>query len=202
MLKKSKKAKRASHGLGKMFSWVPLSPDSMTILSIILAFFAFLLAICGSFAFSVTSLILFVFAFFLDAIDGAVARAKNMATKSGAFLDGISDRMVEFFLIFSLYFIFFGKLEFEIPIIAILFFGTCMTSFVKAYAEHTGVLKNEDALKLPGLLERAERSLLLLVAFTLSVFSETHLAFYILCITSALTFITFVQRFWLVYSRG
>jgi len=202
MLKKSKKAKRASQGLGKMFSWIPLSPDSMTVLSVILAFFAFLLSICGSFAFSVTSLILFVFAFFLDAIDGAVARAKNMATKLGAFLDGISDRMVEFFLIFSLYFAFFGKLEFEIPIISILFFGTCMTSFVKAYAEHTGVLKNEDALKLPGLLERAERSLLLLVAFTLSVFSETHLAFYILCITSALTFITFVQRFWSVYSRG
>jgi len=202
MLKKSKKAKKASEGLGKMFSWVPLTPDTMTILSIVLALFGFLLSICGSIAFSVSALILFIMAFFLDAIDGAVARAKNLATKHGAFLDGISDRLVEFFILLSLYFIFLGRWEFELPIISILFFGTCMTSFVKAYAEHTGVLTNEEALKLPGILERAERSFLLLLSYALAVFSETQIVFYLLCATSAFTFITFVQRFWAVHSKG
>ena len=104
-----------------------------------------------------------------DAIDGAVAREKNLVSKKGAFLDGISDRLVEFFLILAL-FKFTTDSTTQLLLLAILFFGTVMTAFVKAYAEHSQIIKHNEALCMPGILERTERSILLLLALMFFVF--------------------------------
>ena len=95
-------------------------------------------------------------AIFLDMVDGWVARAKKMESKKGAFLDGISDRIVEFFLLLSLLLLALPDMPeslFSLPslysIISILFFGTCMTSFVKAYADHKQVVSHEKSESMP-----------------------------------------------------
>lgn len=193
MLKSQKSAVRVSDSLGSLLSFVPLTPNQLTLLSVLLALAGAYFAYAGSIQ---HCLVLFVLAFFIDAVDGAVARAKRLASKRGAFLDGIADRVVEFLFIVSLYL--FAP-SFILWLFAILFFGTCMTSFVKAYAEHRELLSKKAASSLPGLLERAERCLLLLLAMLLLMFGYKLYAAYVVFGTALLCIVTFLQRFWLAW---
>ncbi len=199
MFKNTKAAKEASSILGKTLEWVPLEPNTITLASIVIAFFGFL-AYDQTFQGSVMSLSLFLIAFAFDVVDGAVARAKGKVTKKRAFIDGITDRIVEFFLIL-VFFKMAPCLILQFTLLSILFFGTCMTSFVKAYAEHQGVLKHEKAVKLSGLLERAERSVLVLIAFILAIFGSLEYTTITIYLTATLSFVTFAQRFFTVFCK-
>ena len=101
--------------------------------------------------------------------------------------------MVEFFLLLSLLFIPLGMPYFPdyFWIIAILFFGACMTAFVKAYAAYQGVLTKEEADRMPGMLERGERGalLMLFVFLVLYGFAYAWALFAIIALLSALTFL-------------
>jgi phosphatidylglycerophosphate synthase len=201
MLKSTKTAEKASGFLGKLLGWIPIDPNSITIMSMFIALLAYM-AFDKSIIGKAMTLILFLFAFFFDAIDGAIARAKNKVTKEGAFIDGIADRVVEFFLVLTLLQFFPLDKTMQAVVVSILFFGTCMTAFVKAYAEHRGIMKHEDAAKLPGLLERAERSILLLLAFILLSFGQFQYGVYLLYLIAGLSAITFLQRFFTaLYSK-
>jgi phosphatidylglycerophosphate synthase len=197
MLKSSGLSKGVSGFLGRIFRWVPLSPNAVTLIAV-------LFSIAGFVAFLYSELVvgfaLFVLAFLLDAVDGAIARVKGLVSKKGAFLDGISDRLVEFFLILAL-FVVAADLTTQLLLLAILFFGTCMTSFVKAYSEHSGLLDNETAKRMPGLLERAERSILLVLNLVLVVFGFGSWVLPLLGLIALLSFITFVQRIWFVIKK-
>ena len=197
MIKSSQFAKSVSEKLGKFLAWLPLHPNSITILSVLmaaLAYFTWGISIVSQ----IQALILFLFAFFFDAVDGAIARAKSLTTKEGAFLDGISDRLVEFFVVLALLKTAPGL---QLPLITILFFGTAMTAFVKAYAEHAQLLSHEDALKMPGLMERTERSLLLLAAMVLFMFNSQNIFAIVVYFTAVMSVLTFIQRFAIAYLK-
>ncbi|MBU0586691.1 CDP-alcohol phosphatidyltransferase family protein [Candidatus Micrarchaeota archaeon] len=192
MIKESGIGKEASTLIQKLFGWIPISPNTITILSVIFA-------VCGFASYSQNAWLSFGFfalALFSDAVDGAVAKAKNMQTKKGAFLDGVSDRIVEFFIILAM----FGMvvpalyLEWETWLLILLFFGTGMTSFVKAYSEHSGILEHARALKMPGILERTERVLLIMVGFVLVVLGFGEYAIVVIAIAGILSLITIIQR--------
>ncbi len=196
MLKGSKKAAKLQDAMGSALAHVPLSANAWTLL----AFFA---GLCGFGSLYYQNLGLgmafFTLSFALDAIDGAVARAKKQASAKGAFLDGTLDRFTEFFLLLGL--MFYPFPAFILPasfwLLMVLFFGTCMTSFVKAYAEHSGALSHEQAMRLPGILERPERAATLLAAMLVSLFS-LQLASIAFALISALCFLTFAERFFAV----
>jgi len=178
-----------------VFSFIPIHPNNITLLSI-------LLSIIGLIVFQYNplySIILFAFAFFIDAIDGVVARAKNLVSNKGAFLDGISDRIVEFFLILIFIIYFHNDLTILLLSVFILFFGTTMTSFVKAYCEHKKIMKNEDATKMKGLFERAERVILLFISLISMVYFQEYLI-YLLTSGAILSIVTFGQRVYIVMS--
>jgi phosphatidylglycerophosphate synthase len=198
MLKSSGIGKSASGLLGKMFGWVPIHPNAVTVIAVLFSIIGFYFFFISEF---VLGLALFILAFLLDAVDGAIARAKGLVSKKGAFLDGISDRLVEFFLILALFVSVKGNLETQILLLSILFFGTTMTSFVKAYSEHSGLLDNETAKKMPGLLERAERSVLLLLAPVLLVLGLESWVLPLLALIALLSVITFVQRIYIVIKK-
>lgn len=192
MLKGSEMGGEVSGFLGRLFKGIPLHPNLITLGAVAFALLGYLAYANyqGWLSFG-----LFVLAFVVDAIDGAVARAKGMESRKGAFIDGVCDRLVEFLLILAL----FGA---PIPILimqkhfwllGVLFFGTGMTSFVKAYAEHTEVLHHARAVRLPGMLERAERSLLLMGVFFL-VLAGSEYSGAVLMFTAVLSFLTFVER--------
>ena len=129
-----------------------LSPNSWTALALAVAIWGFL-ALVGR-------------QLLLGVVDGAVARTAGQTSAAGAFLDGVLDRYVEALLILGLLFYIGPEAEFIIPIGAwagILIFGAVMTSFVRAYADHRGLVKDQEVLakNMGGLLERGERLILI-----------------------------------------
>jgi phosphatidylglycerophosphate synthase len=193
MLKSSKVGNRFQMLSGKFFSSMPLTANQLTFLSIPVAAAGFAFAYLGNPA---CSLLLFVVAGLIDAIDGAVARARNEASARGAYIDGISDRLVEFFIICSLFLLPFQ--EFVLPnavwLLAILFFGSCMTSFATAYADHRKVAGSRKIGAQPGIFPRAERVASLYAAFLLAIFAPAFAAI-ALALSAALCTVTFAQRF-------
>jgi len=192
MLKSAGAAGGISSSLGKYLGWVPLSPNQITVLSVLCAVAGFALFYLGNYWYGFGA---FILAFVLDAVDGAVARARGETSKLGGFLDGVSDRLVEFFLLFSLLFVPLGMpwVQDSVWIIFVLFFGTCMTAFVKAYANYQGVLSKEEADKMPGILERGERGALLMVFVLLALYGFAY-AWVLFAIIAALSLLTFLQR--------
>ncbi|HNT60545.1 MAG TPA: CDP-alcohol phosphatidyltransferase family protein, partial [Candidatus Bilamarchaeaceae archaeon] len=137
----------------------------------------------------------FALAFLLDAVDGAVARARGETSKMGGFLDGVSDRLVEFFLLISLLFVPLGMpyAPDAFWIILVLFFGTCMAAFVKAYAAYQGALTREEADKMPGILERGERGAFLMLFVFLVLYGFAY-AWVLFAAIALLSILTFLQR--------
>ncbi len=179
--------------LGKLFSSLPLTPTQITVSSVLFAAIGFYFA---SQSLPYHALALFILAGIADAIDGAVARAKRMVSARGAYIDGITDRLVEFLFILS--FFFFPLPPFVLPaglsLIIFLFFGSSMSSFATAYAEHRHVADAKKIIKQPGIFPRAERLVVLFAAFAL-VSSFPYLSSILLLIGAALGVATFFQRF-------
>lgn len=200
MIKSAGLSNNISSLLGRIFTFLPFHPNTITVFSVFFAVAGFVFSYFGSFHHAFFS---FVLAFFFDVLDGAVARIKKLATKKGAFLDGVSDRIVEFFLILSLMFFTIPAILFPswLWLVSILFFGSCMTSFVKAYAHHKEILTKEEAEKLGGFLERGERGVLLLLSFLLIILDYSSYAALLLIIVSLLSFATFAYRFLAVVKK-
>jgi phosphatidylglycerophosphate synthase len=140
-----------------------ISPNGWTALALAVAVVGFLALWRGEL---LAGFLLFLISGALDIVDGAVARATGRASAAGAFLDGVLDRYVEALLILGLLFYLGPGAEFLIPVgawIAILIFGAVMTTFVRAYADHRGLVKDQEVLakKMGGVLERAERLMLI-----------------------------------------
>jgi archaetidylinositol phosphate synthase len=176
------------------FSGFGLSPNVWTLLSILPAFGGFFSLYCHNMA---IGLLLFAISGFIDMVDGAVARATNSSTVFGAFIDGVLDRYVELLLFLGLSF-YIGsdaKLIFSIQVwMVLLVFGSVMTSFVRAYADHRGLINDHNLQKkMGGLLERAERLLLLYFGMLLGTFNERWLI-YIIVLVAILSNVTALQR--------
>jgi len=193
MLKASSIGASFQKAAGKLFASCPLTPNQITAVSVLAALVAFYFAYLQQ---PLASLLLFVVSGAIDAIDGAVARERKMVSARGAYIDGISDRLVEFLMLSS--FLFYALPAFILPafwwILLCIFFGSCMTSFATAYAEHRKVADAKKLAKQPGILPRAERLFSFFLALLLVPFSP-QLSVVILAIASILCTMTFLQRF-------
>jgi phosphatidylglycerophosphate synthase len=180
--------------LGGLFSRLPLSANQITLCALLLALIGFYFAYLQQ---PLASLFFFVLSGTADAIDGAVARARKEVSARGAFIDGMIDRLVEFLLICS--FFFYALPAFIVPsalsLVLFLFFGTCMTSFATAYADHRKAARPAKIARQPGILPRAERLILLFIALALVPYCA-QCASALLFTGAALATITFAQRFW------
>ncbi len=189
-----------------VFSRLGLSPN-------VLSMMALGLAVCGFFALVThhifAGFLLFLLSGFMDMVDGAVARATGKVSRVGAFLDGVLDRYVEGLLILGLMFYLGPDVRFFVPIgvwIVLLVFGSLMTTFVRAYADHRGLVKDQEVLakKIGGLFERAERLMLLYAGMIGALlFGDIWLVGAIV-VTAILSNLTAVQRIVLAirYGRG
>lgn len=130
-------------------------------------------------------------------VDGAVARAMNSSTASGAFIDGVLDRYVELFLCLGLT-LYLGPGDYLLlPIsfwMVLMIFGSVMTSFVRAYSDHRGLVKDPQLQKkMGGFLERAERLMLLYLGMLLGIFDESLLV-WVIIVVAVLSNFTALQR--------
>lgn len=174
--------------LGRTVAKLGLSPNHWTLISLILAFAAGYLIYTMEFGYAA---IILIISAFLDVVDGSVARATGKASRFGAYLDTIVDRYVEFIIIFALFMI--PLPAFLIPGHAWLFlylFGAMMTTYAKSAAKEKELIKEE--LK-GGILERAERMLLLFAGIVIAAFSTQYLV-YIIALLAVLSNVSALQR--------
>jgi phosphatidylglycerophosphate synthase len=174
--------------IGTVFSKLGLSPNQWTLLSIIPALAAFYFLVYREFL--LAALFLIISGFF-DLIDGSVARVMGRVTKKGAYLDTIVDRYVEFIIVLGL--LFASLPDFYLPIhawILIYIFGAMMTTYAKAAAKEKELVRDEIK---GGLLERAERLIILFVGILLASFEPLYLT-YIIAILAVLSNVSAIQR--------
>lgn len=189
---------RISNSLGIFFAAFPLTPNQWTLLSVVPALAGFAALVYGQMA---AGIALFAVSAVIDAIDGGVARVTGTASRLGAFLDGVIDRIVEALLLFGLMFSGFVQ-AWYLPsyawIALLLFAGTGMTSFVRAYAHHRKALTDEKKLRgMGGVLERPER-LILIFAGMVAFFWQPLYLTYALAAAAILACVTVLQRIWFV----
>jgi phosphatidylglycerophosphate synthase len=98
----------------------------------------------------------------LDIVDGHLARARNLASKAGAFLDSTIDRIADGMVFGGCAIYFAGTSTAIAALVAMTMSFT--TSYARARGEALGVLGSE------GLMQRAERLAILSVALALSPF--------------------------------
>lgn len=173
---------------------IPFKPNQITISAIFLASLGFLVIYSNQLLLGFS---LFLISGFLDAIDGAVARAKNQKTKLGFFLDGVSDRIVEFLFILSFLFLPFPDIHKEFLLFTLLFFSLTIP-YLKAYAEHSRTLTHEEALRMGGIFERSERLILFYLILVSSILGFGSVSSLLLLVSIFLAAVTFTQRFYYV----
>jgi phosphatidylglycerophosphate synthase len=174
--------------VGIVFSRLRLSPNQWTILTLVPTFVALYFLINQSFLFAA---LFFLVAAFFDIIDGSVARVTGKVTKLGAYLDTIVDRYVEGIIIIGLLFI--ALPTFFVPAyiwLFIYFFGAMMTTYAKAAAKEKELVEKELR---GGVLERAERMILLFAGLVLAYFNTIYLV-YIIVLVAVLSNISALQR--------
>ena len=200
-------AERIGVKLGVIFSKIPLTPNQWTVLSLIPALFGFIaLAYYHEMGWG---LAFFALSALVDAIDGGVARVTGRVSNLGAYLDGMVDRLVEGLLLGGL--MFFGLPDtfvfgYAVPmwcwLVLLLFIGSAMVSYARAYADHRKVITDEKKLrKMGGILERAERLLLVFIGMALFYVDVAYLNAAII-VAAILSCITLVQRIWFVVKNA
>jgi phosphatidylglycerophosphate synthase len=186
------KFEKLSIKIGIAFSKLRLSPNTWTGISLIPVIVAVYFLFHQDF---LTAAALFILSAFLDMVDGAVARVTGRVTKKGAYLDTVVDRYVEGIIIFGL--LFAGLPAFHVPAYAwlfVYFFGGLMTTYVKAAAKEKDLTGGKEIKG--GLMERAERLLILFIGILLAAVNPLYLT-YILVLLAFLANISALQRIYI-----
>ena len=162
------------------------SANQLTILSLIIALLGYtLILIYGS---PLILLGTIMVTGFLDAIDGAVARLKGQASKRGAFLDSLVDRLCE--MIYALALL---KLGLNVYAVLIYLGFSMIISYEKARGESLGI-----SMIGVGLMERGERLLGLMLVTTLFLFDPgvANVALIVLALLAAFTVVERAVYVW------
>lgn len=170
---KREKLKKIEIKTGEIFSKLGFTPNQYTLISLFFVLVSFYFLIKQKL---VLALIFFIFAAFLDFIDGAVAKFTKRETKKGAYLDTICDRYVEGIILLGFLFLPL-KGFFLLPAkiwIFLAFFGSLMTTYAKAAAKEKELVEKE--LK-KGLFGRGERMILIFLAIALGIFNLSWLIY-------------------------
>ena len=176
--------------IGAFFSHLPFTPNHYTFTAILFALGSFYFLIKQKL---ILAIILFLIAGFLDLVDGAVARYRGIESKMGAYLDTIIDRYIEGILLIGLFFLPLPEILLPAKIwIALIIFGSLMTSYSKAAAKEKELTSQE---LIGGLFSRGERIIFLLISLILGVIDPSFMCTtYLLILIAALVNITAIQR--------
>jgi CDP-diacylglycerol--glycerol-3-phosphate 3-phosphatidyltransferase len=133
----------------------------------------------------------------MDTLDGVVAKAAGTASKKGAFFDSVADRVADGLI--------FGGVAWYLasgrdPRLAVLPFAIVAVSALISYERAKGESLGYDAKG--GLMERAERLILLGVALLMNVIFGQLVFVSLLGLLLALSAMTAVQRFAKVWRQA
>ncbi len=192
-------ASRVIDPLADFFIRYEVSPDTISIVSLICAFFAGLSFYYSPLYNELTLLagILVVFNSLFDALDGVIARKSNRATPRGDFLDHVIDRYSDVFIICSIFFA--GYVSWQIGVAAIV--GVLLTSYLGTQAQALNLGRYYG-----GIMGRADRLVvIILAAFANSIYPASIAGFTILgwavTLIAVTSHITAIQRIIYIWKR-
>jgi CDP-diacylglycerol---glycerol-3-phosphate 3-phosphatidyltransferase len=190
-------ASKAIDPLAEFFVRYEVSPDSVSIASLICAFFAGLSFYYSSASrdFILLAGILVVLNSIFDALDGVIARKSNRATPRGDFLDHVIDRYSDVFIICSIFFA--DYVSWQIGVAAIV--GVLLTSYLGTQAQALNLGRYYG-----GVMGRADRLVVIILAafgtfaFPMSIagFSILGWAIILIAITSHITAVQRIVYIW------
>lgn len=177
-------AARSAHRVG-------LSPNAVSVLGGLLAIAAGILyALRGrNSLFILAGGILLLLSGFCDALDGALAETYGTGSPWGGFLDSLTDRYADAFVVSGV--TVGGLCDQYVGLIALV--GTLLVSYVRARAEVMGI-----GMEGVGLAERPER-ILLIAAASLAFYLDTRAIWFGMLLLAVITHLTVAQRVWHVY---
>jgi CDP-diacylglycerol--glycerol-3-phosphate 3-phosphatidyltransferase len=170
--------------VGRVLARTPLSPDSVTYLGVLLQIGCAWLIVDGRL---LTAGLVSIIAALADALDGALAKAKGVAGKWGAFLDSTTDRLSDALYLLPiawLYGIQPDVADRYDPWVAGLALAACTFSFLVSYAKARAESLGFDCNV--GIAERAERLIVIIVAL---IFDVVLWGVAILAVASVITFL-------------
>jgi CDP-diacylglycerol--glycerol-3-phosphate 3-phosphatidyltransferase len=171
-----------------------VSPSAITLAGLFVTAVAAFLAWDGRFPAAAAVL---VGGSLLDAVDGGVARKRDMVSRAGAVLDSSCDRIGEFLIYLALLAgqagREFGAILYLAPVALA---GSFMVSYTRARSEGVGIQCKV------GLFTRTERLVLLILALALtSAVGDAGPLVWMLALVSVGTWFTAIQRLALVFSE-
>ncbi len=166
--------------LGSMVAKTGVSPNALTFVGLLLS-----AAAAGAFAHGnlVHALAFMLLASFSDVLDGAVARAQRNVTKFGGYLDSVTDRYADAFILIGIAMYLNG----HYILIMVVIMGSILVSYSRARAET--MIDKCDV----GFAERSERLIILMLA-TLLAIAGINLFYEALVLLAVLTHLTVLQR--------
>ncbi|MCL5782949.1 MAG: CDP-alcohol phosphatidyltransferase family protein [Candidatus Thermoplasmatota archaeon] len=137
-----------------------VNPNLISVMSLVLAGATGLLFYAGGLYMLISFFTLLLSAAF-DAIDGKLARLKNMASRRGDLIDHVFDRYADVFILLG--FIFSKYAQLSIGVMAVI--GVMLTSYLGTQAQALGLKRNYS-----GILGRADRLVFMLVFILIQFF--------------------------------
>ncbi len=175
--------------LGHFCLRLGLSPDMLTYASVALSIVAGYLLVQQLYLWGIFAILLVGLA---DVLDGATARAGNIASEYGTVLDHVVDRYAEFFILGGI--LLSGAVAQGWVLFSL--FGMVMASYVRARAESTGKITSCNV----GFAGRQEKmGLLLLGLLAQAFYPQAGLLEWSVIAIGVVSHITAIQR--LVYTR-
>ncbi|HVM39994.1 MAG TPA: CDP-alcohol phosphatidyltransferase family protein [Acidimicrobiia bacterium] len=164
-----------------------ITADHLTVLGLLLAALTGWLVAMGRFGWAAVALVASALP---DVLDGAVAKTSGTAGPRGAFFDSVVDRVADSLVLGGAAW-WFAERE---PRLAVLVLAVLALSLIVSYERARAESLGFDARG--GLMERAERIVLLVVALTFDILEP------VLWVMLALTALTTVQRFVKVWRQA
>lgn len=140
--------------------FLSVDPNAISVISVLLAALTGLFYYFGSPVFLVGAFLALIFSALFDAVDGKVARLRNIASKKGDLVDHVLDRYADIFILLGMTLSPFGNVT--IGMLAII--GVMLTSYMGTQAQALGLKRNYS-----GVLGRADRLVMMLVVIILQI---------------------------------
>lgn len=181
---------RLTRPVGAALARTPLTPNLVTTLGVLLTTVAAVLVGSGR---PVAAGWVLLAGGLMDTFDGALARARSASSPFGAFYDSVSDRLSDGIILIGVaWFVRDSDVLFALALVALV--AAQVTSYVRAKAESI------DLDCTVGILERAERAVLIMVGLVLhSVMLLPVLA--VLAVGSTVTVVQRVHHVWCQIDR-
>lgn len=153
--------------------FMKMNPNSISVMSLVFAILTGLFFYMGGYLVLASFFTLLLSALF-DAIDGKVARLRNIASKRGDLLDHVFDRYADIFIMLG--FIFSIHAQLSVGLLAVI--GVLLTSYLGVQSQALGLKRNYR-----GILGRADRLALMLIFILLQFFISYSSTYYGLLLT-------------------